>query len=184
MNKELLCRGCRQRFIVKPEEKDIVWIREPEKKNRYFHKRCWEEFIGLIYREDDHIENNYDYYIDKITNYITYTLKSDYEYFQIKKQLSTMVGSTTHTKSPITMKGVYWSLEYYFGVLNNPWKAEYGIGIIPHIYEQATDYWAKQIEKNKDILAQITMMRAVETQERRQVKLQEKKKRNEIKSPF
>lgn len=59
----------------------------------------------------------------------------------------------------ISYKAQLLTLKYYYEVKKNPVKPEYKtIGIIPHIYGEASSYYQKQLAKQKEIA------KAIETQ--------------------
>ena len=55
-----------------------------------------------------------------------------------------------------TYKGMFFSVKYFFEIKKNSWdKATGAIGIVPYVYQEATDYWVEREAKESGILAKI-----------------------------
>ena len=56
----------------------------------------------------------------------------------------------------MTAKGIYSTLRYHYEIKKGDVeKAENGIGIVPHIYEEGTCYWGERNQRDKGICARI-----------------------------
>jgi hypothetical protein len=56
----------------------------------------------------------------------------------------------------MTAKGIYFSLRYFYEIAKgDPSKSENGIGIVPHIYNEAVTYWGERNQRDKGILEKI-----------------------------
>lgn len=125
------CFWCHQ--AIYPNQEDVIAM--PQLKDRYVHKRC----------NDTHPQDDKD----KIMLYIInlYNLKDDYILPKYMLQLSDF-----EKQYHFTYSGMLKALKYWYEVKKNPVNKNYGLGIIPHIYKQAYDYyyalWLAQ-EQNK-----------------------------------
>ncbi len=87
-------------------------------KNRYYHEACMGEKEKL------------DQYVMKLFNKKAVPVK-------VSRQIESYVN--THE---FTYYGIRMSLNYFYGIRDNSLaKANGGIGIVPHIYDQAGDYY-------------------------------------------
>jgi hypothetical protein len=56
----------------------------------------------------------------------------------------------------MTAKGIYFALRYFYEIAKgDPSKSENGIGIVPHIYNEGTEYWGNRNQRDKGICARI-----------------------------
>lgn len=62
----------------------------------------------------------------------------------IEKQISDYT-----TKGDYTITGIEKTLCYFFEVLGNASEEQYGIGIVPYIYEEAKEFYQKSFEVNQ-----------------------------------
>lgn len=149
MSQIFTCRWCHKKFFAKEEEEGITWYKRA--KNYYYHKECFDEFINL------NNDKNSEVWFDLIFDIFTRQLHSTYDFFKIKSQAERFV-----KENIATMKGIYYSLYYYYIVKNKEYKPEYGIGIIPYIYNESIEYWSNQEKINKDIMKQIIQIQELE----------------------
>lgn len=125
------CFWCHQ--AIYPNQEDVIPM--PQLKDRYVHKKCNE-----THPQDDK---------DEIMLYIIklYNLKDDYILPKYMLQISDF-----EKQYHFTYSGMLKALKYWYEVKKNPVNKNYGLGIIPHIYKQAYDYyyslWLAQ-EQNK-----------------------------------
>lgn len=129
------CFWCHQ--AIYPNQEDVIAM--PQLKDRYVHKKCNE-----THPQDDK---------DKIMLYIInlYNLKDDYILPKYMLQLSDF-----EKQYHFTYSGMLKALKYWYEVKKNPVNKNYGLGIIPHIYKQAYDYYyalwlAQEQNKTKDL---------------------------------
>jgi hypothetical protein len=55
-----------------------------------------------------------------------------------------------------TNKGIYFTLKYFYEIKHNAWdKGNGGIGIVPYVYKEATEYWTDQEWKKRGFLKAI-----------------------------
>lgn len=152
----LTCRKCHKVMTVEPEDEGVTWYRRA--RGYSYHKQCWDEHVNT------EREKTAEDWLDLIFDLITRELNSTYEYHKIKAQADNFC-----TKGQMTMKGIYFACYYFFLVRGQAYKPEYGIGIVPHIYEDAANYWLEQEKKKKDILKEILRIQEIEQQTARKV---------------
>lgn len=63
---------------------------------------------------------------------------------QINRQINRFV-----VELGLDYKDIAQALTFYFEVQNNAYQSQYGIGIVPHIVDQAKDYYKKEMNKKK-----------------------------------
>ena len=76
---------------------------------------------------------------EKLERYIMKLFNTDYVYARIQKQIKDYVTNYGYTYS-----GIEKALKYYYEVKGNPFdpgKAQGGIGIVPHVYPRAFEYY-------------------------------------------
>ena len=113
---------------------------EPYQKigRRYCHQKCYED----NYNEED-------LYKDKIFELVKELYGKEYNYQAIEAQRKKFL------KDKMTNKGIYLTLEYYYKIKKNSIVGSDGrIGIVPYIYQEASNYYSKQ-EKIKETVEKI-----------------------------
>ena len=172
MPRELRCRKCGRKFIARPEEEGKVWVQRAV--NYFYHTSCWEDFLNVRKDKNDEEWKDLSYYL------ITHLIKGSYNYHQIEAQFNKF------QQEGMTAKGIYYSLYWHFVIKDMPWKAQYGIGLVPHIYKESTEYWYDQEEKRQGIMQQIERNTREQNEEARIIKKRPRrgKKLQEIDSPF
>lgn len=171
MNKLYTCRYCNKQFNADPEKKNQEWVARSQ--NYYYHKKCWEEFINNTKDKNSEQWQDLTYYI------ITHLLKSSYNFHQIERQFKNF------QHEGMTAKGIYFAVYWYFVIKQNPWTSKYGIGIVPHIYEDSKNYWYEQEDKKQGIMQQIEYNTLEAQAEGRKIKKQKsKRKQKKIENPF
>lgn len=141
-NKQYICRLCHK--II--EKKDQNIIKRSEK--YYYHKECFDNFVNMYTIKTDNEWKDLIFYL------IKNLLKKDYNFFQIEKQINKMLNNNN-----FTVKGIYYSLYWFYIINNNQYNEKYGIGIVPYIYDQALQYWVDVDNKQKDILKQMNKIK-------------------------
>lgn len=163
------CRGCGERFDAPLGEMDISWVMPS--RNFYYHKDCYEKFRKDKPKEDEA-------WRDRIFDYISHDLKLEYNYFKCARFLDNFVKKEKQG----TYKGCYFSLKYFYEVdKGNKEKANGGIGIIPFVYERATEYWKERELRERGALATIEaqiIAREKNQQKTKRFTPQEKKKKD------
>lgn len=151
------CRYCGKKFVAKDEEREITWHQRAKSYN--YHMDCWKKHIKANIGE----ERSDDEYLDLIFEVITNDLHSTYNYFLICKQFEKML------KDNKTAKGIYFTCYWYFVIKNKEYKPEYGIGIIPYIYDDSVIFWQNEERKQKGIMEEILKIQEIEKAEGRRV---------------
>ena len=160
----LTCRKCHKQFVAKDEEKGITWHERSRGYN--YHMECWQEFIN---KNND---RNDEAWFDLIVDLITRELHEDYDYFKIKAQADGYV-----SKGGYSMKGIYFTLYWFFLIHKGEYKKEFGIAIVPHVYEQSSAYWLEQENKRSGIMDEIEKIKRIEAAEGRKIQVRKKKKK-------
>ena len=161
--KILTCRKCHKMFVAKEEEKGITWVERSRGYN--YHMSCWNEHLD---RDAEHGDADW---LDLIFDLISRELHADYDYFKIKAQAENFVN-----KGGYSMKGVYWTLYWFFIVNKGEYKKEYGIGIMPHVHERACEYWLEQESKKKGILDELLKIQRIEAENGRTIQVNNRRK--------
>ena len=163
------CRVCKQKIEIKQEEKDVVWIMPS--KLWYYHMKCYDEWKN----SKEHDDRNWN---DMIFDLIARDLKGEYNFMMVQKQIDNFVNKQ------MTKKGIYFTLYFHYVIKNNKWQSQYGIGIVPNIYKEATSYWIDREDKKSGILDQIKTLAEKKIKEEPIViqRIHTRKKKN-IKAP-
>lgn len=118
------CLYCGEQFDRNKEE----WVKPTT--NRYAHKKCYENKDALIQEKEDFFAT-----AKKI-------LGTTYNYNKIKNQ------SSKFLQEGKTYKELSQTLDYFYNIKgNDAQKACGGIGIIPHVYEEAMTYFQEKDKK-------------------------------------
>ena len=134
------CRICKQAFNADSERENDFWIMPS--RNFYYHKECYENWkISKNHTDGE--------WFGLIFDLIARDLKGKYNYAMITAQLKKQVNQR------MTPKGIYFTLYWHFIIKKQEWKPEYGIGIVPHIYKEATSYWIEKESKTSGICEQL-----------------------------
>ncbi len=139
------CRLCKQELTG---QEGIDYIMRS--KGYYYHKTCWEKYNNMDVPKTD------DEWFDLIFEIITKDCHSTYNFFQIKSQCAKMIAEGK------TMKGIYFTAYWYFVLQKKEYKPEYGLGIIPYVYDQSTNYWLERQRKETGILEEISKIKKIE----------------------
>lgn len=124
---EVQCRACGKKFDLNaiPE---TDWVMPS--KGWYYHTKCYQDWKNNKAKTDKD-------WIDMIYDFIARDLKGEYNWHMCEKQREAFV-----TKNKFTNKGIYFTLKYFYEVKGNKWEAGHGgIGIVPYVYKDATEYW-------------------------------------------
>lgn len=112
---------------------DIYFYRDQEEhtliKNRYWHKKCYEEF-----QEKQNVSVKA---ITELENYICELFSLDHVSARVKKQIKDMTDVNSYSYS-----GILSTLRYWYEIKGGDRKkANGGIGIVPFVYEDARKYY-------------------------------------------
>lgn len=150
MKHNVMCRCCKQRFNANPEDEGITWLMPS--KNFYYHFQCYNDWVKK--KNDVHTQADEDLWFDAVWQFLKKNLKiingGDNDYIKIKKQWN------SYLSKGFTPKGIYFSVLYFYTIKKgDPSKAKGGIGIVPFIYKEATDYWVAKEIKERGVIANI-----------------------------
>lgn len=146
----LKCFYCGQPFDRTKEEHIKV------NGNRYAHQICYDK------RTEEDIAK------DKIYKKTAHWFGADFQKQKIDRQLNKYI------KEGKNVQDILKALEYFFEVKeNDPSKANGGIGIVPHVYEESIAYW-----NSLNVLKE-SMKKGIEKQEERVIEV----KRRPISKP-
>ena len=161
------CRTCKIKFDAQPEDKDIVWTMPST--NWYYHKECYENWKA----SSNHVDEEW---VSRIYDFISRDLKVPYNWNMIEAQRKKFI------KQRMTNKGIYFALYWYFMIKNHKWKSDFGIGIVPHIYEQSTNFWIDKANKNDAIYKQVEQFNIDREQKAKEI-TKKTRRRKKIKAP-
>ena len=114
---------------------------------RYAHQAC----AAAAEKKEVQEKNN----LEILEDYIKYLYHTDTLDPKISKQIQKLVNMQN---SKYNYSGIQRDLKYFYEVKKNDWKKDNpnkGVGIVPYIYKESCEYWAKMLNKQKDILVMI-----------------------------
>lgn len=131
------CRICH----VPIDKENDDWVMPS--KNWYYHRQCYEDWKKSEPLKDEE-------WRPFIYDFLSRDLKVSYNWHMCQAQIKKF------TKESMTVKGIYFALKYFYQVQHHDWdKGNGGIGIVPYIYTESCEYWARQERLNKGIVAEI-----------------------------
>lgn len=139
-------------------------------KNFYYHKSCYDDWKAQRQRPDEN-------WVDMIYDFIARDLKVSYNWHMIEAQRKKFINEHN-----LTNKGIYYTLYWYFYIKNNKWEEDYGIGLIPHIYEDSARYWSERERQVQGIMKQIEDFVEQRNKDSAPLKISKRQKKN-IKAP-
>ena len=172
------CRVCKQKFNrLDPDLiEGVDWV-QPVKRF-YYHKKCYEDFAkkrGQIGKEGIELEAEELVWKTAVEDYLKRDLKISLDYKRFNSQWKKFI-----EKDGRTPKGIYFSLKYFYDIMHNSTeKSEGGIGIVSWIYEEATEYWGKRNQTDKDIVARLEEQIKKDRAQKAKVVFQQKKKKEQ-----
>lgn len=172
------CRVCKQKFNrLDPDLiEGVDWV-QPVKRF-YYHKKCYEDFAkkrGQIGKEGIELEVEELVWKTAVEDYLKRDLKISLDYKRFNSQWKKFI-----EKDGRTPKGIYFSLKYFYDIRHNSTeKSEGGIGIVSWIYEEATEYWGKRNQADKDIVARLEEQIKKDRAQKAKVVFQQKKKKEQ-----
>ena len=131
------------RICEKPIDKDVDdWIMPS--KNWYYHRKCYTDWKV----SDTHDDKDW---INLIYDFIARDLKVSYNYHMCEKQRKKYISEQKYTN-----KGIYFTLKYFYEIKNGDWsKGHGGLGIIPYVYGDATQYWTEREYQRRGTLEEM-----------------------------
>lgn len=149
MAHKVMCRACRQYFDTDKLSVD-EWIMPTPR--HYYHTKCYADWKNN--RTNIRVTGKPDeWYLEQLTEYLYQDLKIPVDFPKLSSQWKNFLASK---KKQMTAKGIYFSMRYFYDVKHgDPQKAQGGIGIIPNIYEEATQYWINRENEQEGTIAAI-----------------------------
>ena len=142
------CRICKA-AIDRDNQTD--WVMPQER--YYYHITCYDDFAkkkGAIKEGDLYVEADDDLWKSAVYDYLKKDVKISLDFKKFTSQWDNFL------KKNMTAKGIYFSLRYFYEIAKgDPKKSENGIGIVPHIYNEGTEYWGNRNQRDKGICARI-----------------------------
>lgn len=137
------CRICKEKMDI-DEYKD--WIMPST--NWYYHIKCYEDF-GKKKKDLDAALDD-DLWFQAAWDFLTKDQKIAVNFLKMKSQWDTFL------KKKMTSKGIYFCLRYFYEAQEGDRsKAEGGIGIVPYIYDDSCEYWARLDQREVGICQKI-----------------------------
>lgn len=138
----VMCRVCKKCFdtdVLSPDE----WIMPS--KNFYYHTQCYKDWKDTSTNKAD------DDWSLLIYDLLARDLKVSYNYHMCEAQRQKFI-----KENKFTNKGIYFTLKYFYEIKHNSWdKGNGGIGIVPYVYKEATEYWTDQEWKKRGFMKAI-----------------------------
>jgi hypothetical protein len=78
------------------------------------------------------------------------------------------------------MKGIYFTAYWYFVLEKKDYKPEYGLGIIPYVYDQSVNYWSERQRKEAGIMEEILKIKKIEAGEGRDIRSRNRKVKHKV----
>lgn len=142
------CRVCNGSI---DRDKETDWINP--KTNMFYHTSCYNDYEKKKQEAANNLNlkmEEEEFWLEIIWEYLTRDLKIGPNFAKLKKQFDSFV------KKRMTPKGIYFTLRYFYEKKGgDPTKAEGGIGIVPYLYEEGTQYWAAKDRERKEICEKI-----------------------------
>lgn len=164
------CRACKERFDAQLSGADVEWVMPS--KGWYYHKSCYENMRKGNLKNDNEWKR-------RIYDFIAHDLKVSYDFYLCEAQLKKFV-----EKDKIgTYKGIFYTLKYFYEIRNGDWtKGHGGLGIVPFVYKEATDYWKNRENRERGTLAKIEeQIKIKESQEKISLKKSQSSKKKKEK---
>lgn len=142
------CRVCGKKNIDRNTQVEGVdWIMKS--KNFFYHKQCFDQWISD--KDDLHQDRTTAEWMDYAWDFLVRDVRiTDLNYIKFKTQWESFL------KKNMTSKGIYFVLRYFYDVQKGDVnKSQGGIGIVPFIYKEGTEYWVVREEREHGICSRI-----------------------------
>lgn len=141
----MTCRVCHEKFDIANKKIDVDYVMPS--RNWYYHASCYNNWKRNSVSNNDATDEEWKGYI---YDFLARDLKIEYDYFKVEAQIKKFL------KKKMTMKGIFFSLKYFYGVRKGDKdKGHGGIGIVEYIYADAVKYWVEQENRSKGVCAKI-----------------------------
>lgn len=146
--------------------------------NRYYHTSCYNNFVQnqtKIREKDMEVEVEESWWLQFVWDYFTKEMKVALNYTKFKSQWDNFLYGKKYESIKMTPKGIYFTLRYFYEIQGgDPSKNQEGIGIVPFIYREATNYWGERNQRDKGICQRI-VEQAIRLRQRPVITIQQKK---------
>lgn len=130
MAHEVQCRLCKKYFDAEKEPFTLVG------KLSYYHQSCYDSWVKS--RNDANSTMEASFWYETVVDYLYRDIKMSIDFQKLRSQWKNF----TKPEKKMTPKGIYFTLRYYYEVLNGDKdKALGGIGIVTNVYKDAVRYW-------------------------------------------
>lgn len=144
------CRLCKQKFDAQPEGKDKEWVMPSQK--QYYHKECYETWCDKRKVRDVTEKVPDKEYLERIKSYLACDWKFPVDWKRFNKDIENL----TSPKYNKTLKGIYFSLIYWYDIMGNKWNPLYpGVWSAYLCYEDSKKYWIERAKLQKDVLSKV-----------------------------
>lgn len=152
-----VCPKCHDKIDINTEEYRLVG-------KRYLHLKCFNE-----------LQNSDDKYIDMMYRFLKNEVGLNYNYVQCEKQRN------SYNNKGLSNETIYKTLVYIYKIRKvNPSRAEGRIGLVPFMYEEATQYFNNLEKQRKVVDRAYEKQKKVETKKMSIVDVKETKRKGYI----
>lgn len=164
------CRGCKERFDADILIKDEDWCMPTPK--MYWHTKCWE--LKESAKSDPKINLDAEGWYESLKDFFIRDLNTSLDWGKTRSQWNNFLKTGKYTP-----KGIYFCIRYFYLIRNGDLtKSQGGIGIVPMLYDESSNYWLEQEQFHKGLSELIQKENeAKKTRKTVNIKLKEDKKR-------
>lgn len=150
MSHIVTCRWCKEKMDL-DRMKESDWTMPS--RNQYYHTSCYDQKSthGKI-RPSTETKDDFDSWRQTIFDFILRDLKGECNYARVTQQLK----EYKNKNKDWTYKGMFFALKWFYEIEHNDWnRSNGGIGILPYIYYDGTEYWRQREKRQQGIVASI-----------------------------
>lgn len=161
------CRACGKTFNRDTLIENVDWVMPSV--NHYYHKYCYDQWINKQGELSATLTS--EEWFEALKYYLNHVVKAPIDYKKFTSQWNNFL------KQKKTAKGIYFSVRYYYDVINgDKEKSQGGIGIVSLIYQDSCDYWTGRFERDNTIIQRIEEQARAQLNQRVNLVKQTKKK--------
>lgn len=140
------CRSCGGAFNRDVLIEGIDWVKPSNL--QYYHKNCYEQWAKKQGKLEGKMSD--DEWFEALRYYLNHIVKIPIDWKKLSSQWKNLL------KQKKTAKGIYFSVKYFYDVMNgDKEKSQGGIGIVSYIYQDSCNYWEEKFLKDSTILDKI-----------------------------
>lgn len=142
------CRICHQDIDRNTQVENVDWVMPS--KNWFYHKTCYEQWAKS--RKSLNVKSNLDEqtWFDFLYEYLHRDVLMEINFNKLRSQWRKFVADG------FKPKGIFFTVKYYYDIQKGKKEsADGGIGIVPYIYKEATEYWVEQENFNRGLVEKI-----------------------------